>query len=112
VPILLGLLAALGLFTIAKPAAGQSGRVIVLLRAPVIFGGSVNVGNVVALLAEHKDAFAPGGISPPVAFKVRLVGTPDAGTPNFTGIFLTPVLGARPGEFLEFSQDKIQNVDP
>jgi len=111
VPILLGLLAALGLFAVSKPSLGQgSDRVLVLLRAAMPFGGPVVVGSVVALLAEHRDAFAPGGIAPPIAFKVRVVGVPDSGTPNYTAVFLSPVLGAQAGEFLEFAADKIQNV--
>ena len=107
-PFLLGILAALGAIAVSRPSVASGGdRVIVLLRALVPFSGPVGVGATVALLADRRDAVGP---VPPLGFKVRVVGIPDSGTPNYTGVFFSDVLGAKAGEFLEFAADKIQNV--
>lgn len=111
-PLVLGFLAALGALVFGGSARAQGGQggVLVLVRATMPFPGPVVVGTVASLLAVVQDAFAPGGFAPPLAFRVRVVGLPEGGRPNYTGVFLTDVLGARAGEFLEFSPDKIQNV--
>lgn len=107
-PLLFGILAALGAFAVARGAAAQD-RALVLLRSPMPFGGALVPGSVVSLLAQ---VAALNDTRPPYAFKVRLVGTPATPDGVYTAVFLADTLGARAGEFLEFTHDKIQNVEP
>lgn len=109
-PLVFGLLAALGAFAVVR-GASASERLLTLLRATVPFTGVATMGSVVALLADRgKDA---GGVPlAPLAFKVRIVGLPPVPGANITAVFLTDTLGAKAGQFLEFTPDKIQNVDP
>lgn len=107
-PLLFGILAAMSAYAFARKASAQETN-IVLLRAAIPFGGPIPMGAVAALLAAQQEY--GGGAAAPWAFKVRIVGLPQYEGGPLTGLFLTNTLGARAGEFLEFSADKIQNLE-
>ncbi len=108
-PILFGLLAALGIGAYAVKARADDRTDVPLLKAPVPFAGLLYLGLVAVLNARQRTIEGEG---PPKSFRVQLVGVPDAGIAAYTGVLLENVPPMRKGDMIQFSRDKVVNVLP